>query len=570
MRTLDNQGRILTVGEQGPTGPLNPTGPTGPVQTGPTGAQSITTGPTGPLNSTGPTGAEITGPTGADCNTTGPTGAVITGPSGADSLITGPSGADSLTTGPTGAQSLTTGPTGADSLTTGPTGADSLTTGPTGADSLTTGPTGADSLTTGPTGADSLTTGPTGADSLTTGPTGADSLTTGPTGGFGPTGAEITGPTGADSITTGPTGGFGPTGAEITGPTGAGAGGGVNTTNVITNGNFDIWQRGTSFQFQSFGMTRSADMWSLDYELNGNWLVTGETDVPDKVSLYSLKVQTTNSEVTLSSHEYLGLRQNIEGSFFQAVRDKPMTLSFWVKSYQTGTFCVTLVSSDMDERFVAEYTINSSETWEKKTIQISAIPGGTWRTGTDIAGSILFWLMAGSNHHSTTGWDTGAKKATSNQTNLMSSTNNYWQIAQVQLEPGSSATDFKVMSPTEVLASCQRYLVAYNADSNYDERIALGYCKTTSIADCIIHLPVTMHRRPDPFVSNLDHFGLFYNNSTIAGCTQLTRSEGHTEYNTAIMSLEVTVSGTPLTAGHATVLVINYGTGKYLYLSAEM
>ena len=586
----------------GPTGSISiTTGPTGPIQTGPTGSASIITGPTGAQSiTTGPTGPEVTGPTGADSITTGPTGPVQTGPTGADSLITGPTGpevtgatgAQSITTGPTGP--IQTGPTGAASLVTGPTGPE--VTGPTGAQSITTGPTGPE--VTGPTGAQSITTGPTGPE--VTGPTGADSLTTGPTGPLnstgptgaqsittGPTGPEVTGPTGAQSITTGPTGPIqtgptgalnstGPTGASITGPTGAasittgptgsgstGPTGVVQSVNVVQNGNFEVWQRGTSIAADA--ITKLADRWIYEKTSTATGTITREDSGPDKVSSYSMKFDVTGDDTSIAASDRAIIYQSFEGSFFQAVRDKAMTLSFWVKSYQTGTFCVCLSANGENERFVAEYTINSSNTWEKKTISISAISGGTWGEHTNAAGRIIFFLMAGSDFQSATGWAASGLSATSNQTNLFSSTDNYFWLSQVQLEPGSTATDFEVLDPTEVLASCQRYLVAYGGTAAY-ERVANGLVVTSSIATVPANLPVTMRATPAVTYDSVGSWTIFYGNNAISECTAISI----TNASPLVATMNVTATGTPLTPGEAATLGADNTTAARLYLSAEI
>ena len=217
--------------------------------------------------------------------------------------------------------------------------------------------------------------------------------------------------------------------------------------NVIQNGNFDVWQRGTSF---AAATTWVADRWKYDSGTEGVVTITQDTDVPNACSLYSTKIDVTTADGTIGNGQYAVLQQGIEGTFFQAVKAKPMVLSFWVKSYQTGIFCVAINDTayggwDPRETFLAEYTVNASATWEKKVIQVPPIPaGGVFGTGVNVACWLRFILACGSTYHGTAGWQGAYAFSTSNQTNLFSSTDNYIFLSQVQLEAGSSATEFEV------------------------------------------------------------------------------------------------------------------------------
>ena len=141
-----------------------------------------------------------------------------------------------------------------------------------------------------------------------------------------------------------------------------------------------------------------------------------------------------------------------------------------------------ILRHDASREYVAEYTINASNTWEKKTI---TIPGDT--TGTEAAMDngrgfkVSFALFAGSSRHGTlnewraqNGNYTGAS---ANQVNLLDSTSNNIFFTGVQLEVGSVATDFEHRSIGQELALCERYyqdsfeyhhLNASNGESDMD------------------------------------------------------------------------------------------------------
>jgi hypothetical protein len=116
------------------------------------------------------------------------------------------------------------------------------------------------------------------------------------------------------------------------------------------------------------------------------------------------------------------------------------------------------VNSIADRTFIAEYTINTTNTWEKKTINITASPSaGTWDYGNGIGLEIRFALACGSTFQSTTGWTSGNFIATSNQVNATGTVGNLFRFTGVKLELGNTATDLRWRSFQEEVKLCQRY-----------------------------------------------------------------------------------------------------------------
>jgi hypothetical protein len=55
------------------------------------------------------------------------------------------------------------------------------------------------------------------------------------------------------------------------------------------------------------------------------------------------------------------------------------TLSFWVKSTKTGTFIASLYDNDNNRLISKSYTVNTTDTWEKKTITFEGDTTGAFR-----------------------------------------------------------------------------------------------------------------------------------------------------------------------------------------------
>ena len=234
--------------------------------------------------------------------------------------------------------------------------------------------------------------------------------------------------------------------------------------NAIINGAFDVWQRGTTFTGVANGAF-TADRWI--YLKSGSAAVhdiSRSTDVPTvaqagRLFNYSILVDCTTADAAVAAGDYVLLRHKIEGFNFLPLAQRAITLSFWVKATKTGVHCVALSNSIEDRSYVAEYTVNVTDTWEKKTVTFTASPtAGTWDYTNGIGLNITFPLHVGSSYHTTAGaWQTGSFWGTSNVVNDADNTANNFRLAGVQLEPGSVATDFEQRTFQDELALCQRY-----------------------------------------------------------------------------------------------------------------
>jgi hypothetical protein len=144
-----------------------------------------------------------------------------------------------------------------------------------------------------------------------------------------------------------------------------------------------------------------------------------------------------------------------------------LTLSFWVKASVTGTFGGSLWGGGATAWFPFSYTINSANTWEKKTVSIGAAtstPSTAFNTTNGIGLQLTLNIGAGSSSLATAGsWIYGSTEyyGATGQTNLISTNGATWQITGVQLEVGTVATSFDFRSYGTELSLCQRYFQTY-------------------------------------------------------------------------------------------------------------
>ena len=239
--------------------------------------------------------------------------------------------------------------------------------------------------------------------------------------------------------------------------------------NIIINGGMTIKQRADLTMTTT--STYSLDRWRAAVGSSFNWssaTVTQSTTSPDEFSK-SLKVDIASTNTPTGSQNGL-IQTKIEGQDLQQLAygtssAKQCTLSFYVRSNKTGTYCVQVTNPANSKYVLFDYTINSADTWERKSVTFSGNTANTLNDDNAIGFEINFHLATGSSDHesATSTWTTysgGSFKSTSNQVNLFDDASNAWYLTGCQLEVGSVATPFEHRSFADELKRCQRYYYA--------------------------------------------------------------------------------------------------------------
>jgi hypothetical protein len=250
----------------------------------------------------------------------------------------------------------------------------------------------------------------------------------------------------------------------------------IGFRNIIINGDMSVAQRGTTATGLGNGDNgyHTCDRWKF-FESGAptyEFTQTQDTDVPTGQGFAtSLKMDCTTADASLDTADLLRIMQVFEGQNLQYLKygtanAVSLTASFWVKSSVTGDYNTHLYASGATNRIITStFTINSADTWEKKTITFA---GDTAQVITnDNQGRLLFTitLLSGTDYTSTdaTSWGTysGGKLAYGQTANVASSTaNNFW-ITGVQLEVGTTASNFEFLPYDVNYARCNRYYQDY-------------------------------------------------------------------------------------------------------------
>jgi hypothetical protein len=360
--------------------------------------------------------------------------------------------------------------------------------------------------------------------------------------------------------------------------------------NLIINGAMQVAQRGNTsndngvfvadrFQFRTSGLGGAGAVIAAS---------TQSTVVPSGFAS-ALKTNVTTAGSGFSADDRDGFAQKLETQDVAHLFDagNSFTLSFWVRSSLATTYGLTLNLLNRDttstgELYATSYTINSADTWEKKTITIPATTSSRSGGDDNSTGLHIYWnleMISGGSRSSATA-NSWVDNATSDQvvsaaadTGWMSSTHDFY-ITGVQLEVGSVATPFEHRSYGDELALCQRYFYKSYPDGRYAgfntaDDVREGACVTRnqdglgrSANHWPFRYPVTMRAKPTITVYSL--------NGTSGSVSELSGSLDHSSNITLTGFYDTDHQGGWQVVDAVTALgSLSFG-GFHVYANAEL
>jgi hypothetical protein len=263
--------------------------------------------------------------------------------------------------------------------------------------------------------------------------------------------------------------------------------------NAIINGDFRVWQRGTSFTTSG---VYTADRWINTGDGSPTFSISQQTFTPGAapVSGYEGAFFARYAVTTAGGSTYRQFQQRIED--VRKYAGQTVTVSFWAR-LNSGTVTGSYVrlnqvfgSGGSAQVTGATNTFTLTSSWQRftATISVASISGKTIGTNSYLE---LDFVMPFTTTMSVDFWG-------------------------VQVEQGSTATAFQTATGTiqGELAACQRYYQRIRGDegaAGTSNPIALGTAYNSTIYRAAVKFPVKMRRIPDYSSSNAA------NNFTIIG-----------------------------------------------------
>lgn len=234
--------------------------------------------------------------------------------------------------------------------------------------------------------------------------------------------------------------------------------GGLTGRNVLINGNYDIWQRATSFTdtagIWNYGF---ADRWNAHNDGTNAGTFSQSTTVPNSGSKYSLLL-TGASSVTNSN-----LSQRIESTNLQGIRDaNSLTLSGYVRSATAGkTIQFYGLAPNATDNF-SSYTLLGN--LFSTTTMSGNGSGGTIAIGLTDADTWYYFTATATNVNAQTNFDKGLALYIS----VLSQTSSSHQVyfSQLQMEAGTTASPFEQRPLGDELQRCMRFFIQSSNDGD--------------------------------------------------------------------------------------------------------
>jgi hypothetical protein len=298
---------------------------------------------------------------------------------------------------------------------------------------------------------------------------------------------------------------------------------------------------------------------------DGVFTVQQVTDAPSGF-INSVKATVTTADASIGASQLYILSQKIEGNNIAhlnwgTANAKTVTLSFWVKSSLTGTFSGSLKNHDGSRAYPFTYTISSANTWEKKTITITGDTTGTWLTTNAVGITLTFTLGSGSSRLGTANtWNAANLDGATGTTEVIATNGATFYLTGLQLEVGTTATDFEHRMYSQELAMCQRYCYVLGGETSY-QWLSTGPSQAPNYMTGFVFPPVTMRAGPTLSYGTLSHYRAWHSSSWgVAASIGLNQS--------GASSIGVDVQKSGLTGMCA--LGMNNSTASKLIFSAEL
>ena len=289
--------------------------------------------------------------------------------------------------------------------------------------------------------------------------------------------------------------------------------------NHIINGNMEINQRSQGTANLSGGGVWFADRFFS--QVSGTSIVVSgsrSTDVPSGTK-FKTSVKFDVTTAATGTDHFTRITHRVEGygakTLGIASSGNKLVLSFYVKSTTAGTHAVGMSTGYRAGTAYAQagithtYTINAANTWQRVEIPFDSYSTGgsaDWKDDNNLGVEITFVAGQGATAHGAGSivstyntWEDFAStafvysKSTTDNNSWGTSTSDEFYITGVQLENGTSATDFEnPVSYGEELARCQRYYGKYYLHKGSEYMTHGGNISLSSN----FSFPVTMRATP--------------------------------------------------------------------------
>ena len=321
--------------------------------------------------------------------------------------------------------------------------------------------------------------------------------------------------------------------------------GNPNFRNRIINGNMQIDQRNAGAS-----VTPTANVYTLDrwYALVGSASkMSFQQSTTTATGFFNSALATTVTAYSVSGTDTFAFLQPIEGFNvadlgFGTANAKTVTLSFWVRSSLTGTFGGALSNDGYNRSYPFTYTISTANTFEYKTITIAGDTSGTWTKDNSAGLRVYLGLGVGATYSGTAGaWSGAFYASATGATSVVGTGGATFYLTGVQLEAGTSATDFEFLPIDVSLGRCQRYFQKIESSADWQSLAGRNDSSTEVYAN--ISLPTSLRASPTLNNPNFNYFDSSSSQASSGGTTTVRKVSNNNSFLTLIKSGFTSLTG---------------------------
>jgi hypothetical protein len=304
---------------------------------------------------------------------------------------------------------------------------------------------------------------------------------------------------------------------------------GLGFRNVLINGDFKVWQRGTTKAMATgSGTGFIADRWTgarAGYAAGGT--VSRQTASLDGFQ-YCSRVQRDSGNTSTAIAYYF---QTLESVTSIPLANKPVVYSFYIRAGAnfSGSIVAKLYSGTAtDQVNYPDGGITGSATVVTSTLSLTT----SWQR------VVLYGNVGASATQLFTGFEwtpSGTAGAA-----------DYYEITGVQVEQNYQPTPFEQRPIGVELALCQRYFWRNDVSGNTNARIGVGQVYTTNCQAYMIH-PVPMRTAPTSISTSTTAGNFaFYNGITAVGASGVPTFDAASSFGTNVsmgLTSSMTTSG---------------------------
>lgn len=291
----------------------------------------------------------------------------------------------------------------------------------------------------------------------------------------------------------------------------------VERKNIIVNGGAHLYQRSLNASGLTSGIL-AADRFGIfrgGVAPTMQQLRSGETpDLEVPLSPFTHRHINEAPLGSVAAADFRNIIYAVEGYDIAPYRNRFLTLSFYARSSQAGTYCVALRNDNAGNIVsqVLEFTL-AADTWKfvelpfyYNTDVISSL--GDDPEQTNLIGLLISWqLVAGSNFQTATtdDWISGNAIATANQVNWAQSNGATFDLHGVMLNPGIKPAPFQLSGLTfdQEIRLAERYFEkSWDLDTDVGTTTvsgALEFRTPASISNAgFITFPMKTPKRAEP------------------------------------------------------------------------